>query len=60
MLAPLPARDRLLRAMLLLHSVVLIEPLHDLVASTWFALAGPKGLPNEIVQRLNQNNGMKK
>jgi tripartite-type tricarboxylate transporter receptor subunit TctC len=33
---------------------------YDLVASTWFALAGPKGLPNEIVQRLNQNNGMKK
>jgi tripartite-type tricarboxylate transporter receptor subunit TctC len=30
---------------------------YDLVASTWFALAGPKGLPNEIVQRLNQDIG---
>ena len=27
---------------------------YDLVASTWFSLAGPKGLPNEIVRRLNQ------
>ena len=27
---------------------------YDLVASTWFALAGPKGLPNDITRRLNQ------
>lgn len=27
---------------------------YDLVASTWFSLSGPKGLPKEIVQRLNQ------
>ena len=27
---------------------------YDLVASTWFSFAGPKGLPKEIVQRLNQ------
>lgn len=27
---------------------------YDLVASTWFALEGPKGLPDEIVQRLNR------
>jgi tripartite-type tricarboxylate transporter receptor subunit TctC len=27
---------------------------YDLVASTWFSLSGPKGMPNEIVQRLNQ------
>ena len=26
---------------------------YDLVASTWFALEGPKGLPDEVVQRLN-------
>jgi tripartite-type tricarboxylate transporter receptor subunit TctC len=26
---------------------------YDLVASTWFSLSGPKGLPKEIVQRLN-------
>jgi len=27
---------------------------YDLVASTWFTLTAPKGLPNEIAQRLNQ------
>ena len=27
---------------------------YDLVASTWFSFSGPKGLPKEIVQRLNQ------
>jgi tripartite-type tricarboxylate transporter receptor subunit TctC len=27
---------------------------HDLVASTWFSISGPKGLPKEIVQRLNE------
>jgi tripartite-type tricarboxylate transporter receptor subunit TctC len=27
---------------------------YDLVASTWFALEGPKGMPDEIVQRLNR------
>jgi tripartite-type tricarboxylate transporter receptor subunit TctC len=27
---------------------------YDLVASTWFALAGPKGLPDEVTQRLNR------
>lgn len=27
---------------------------YDLVASTWFSLVGPKGLPNGIVRRLNQ------
>lgn len=27
---------------------------YDLVASTWFSLSGPKGMPKEIVQRLNQ------
>ncbi len=27
---------------------------YDLVASTWFSLSGPKDLPKEIVQRLNQ------
>jgi tripartite-type tricarboxylate transporter receptor subunit TctC len=27
---------------------------YDLVASTWFALEGPKGVPDEIVQRLNR------
>lgn len=27
---------------------------YDLVASTWFALEGPKGIPDEIVQRLNR------
>ena len=27
---------------------------YDLVASTWFSLSGPKGLPKEIVQRLNR------
>jgi tripartite-type tricarboxylate transporter receptor subunit TctC len=27
---------------------------YDLVASTWFALAGPRGLPNDITRRLNQ------
>lgn len=27
---------------------------YDLVASTWFALLGPKGLPAEITRRLNQ------
>jgi tripartite-type tricarboxylate transporter receptor subunit TctC len=26
---------------------------YDLVASTWFAISGPKGLPPEIVRRLN-------
>jgi tripartite-type tricarboxylate transporter receptor subunit TctC len=26
----------------------------DLVATTWFAVAGPAGVPNNIVQRLNQ------
>jgi tripartite-type tricarboxylate transporter receptor subunit TctC len=26
---------------------------YDLVASTWFSLEGPKGMPDEIVQRLN-------
>jgi tripartite-type tricarboxylate transporter receptor subunit TctC len=26
---------------------------YDLVASTWFSFSGPKGMPNEIVQRLN-------
>jgi tripartite-type tricarboxylate transporter receptor subunit TctC len=25
----------------------------DLVAATWFSLSGPKGLPNDIAQRLN-------
>ncbi len=27
---------------------------YDLVASTWFSFSGPKGMPKEIVQRLNQ------
>jgi len=27
---------------------------YDLVASTWFSFSGPKGLPGEIVQRLNR------
>ena len=27
---------------------------YDLIASTWFSFSGPKGLPKEIVQRLNQ------
>jgi tripartite-type tricarboxylate transporter receptor subunit TctC len=27
---------------------------YDLVASTWFALEGPKGVPDEIVQRLSR------
>jgi len=27
---------------------------YDLVASTWFSFSGPKGLPKEIVQRLNR------
>ena len=27
---------------------------YDLVASTWFSLAGPKGLPDAVTQRLNQ------
>jgi tripartite-type tricarboxylate transporter receptor subunit TctC len=27
---------------------------YDLVASTWFALVGPKGLPDDITQRLNR------
>jgi tripartite-type tricarboxylate transporter receptor subunit TctC len=27
---------------------------YDLVASTWFSFSGPKGLPPEIVQRLNE------
>jgi tripartite-type tricarboxylate transporter receptor subunit TctC len=27
---------------------------YDLVASTWFALAGPKGLPPEITKRVNE------
>jgi tripartite-type tricarboxylate transporter receptor subunit TctC len=27
---------------------------YDLVASTWFSFSGPKGLPKEIVQRLNE------
>ena len=27
---------------------------YDLVAITWFSFSGPKGLPKEIVQRLNQ------
>ena len=27
---------------------------YDLAASTWFSFSGPKGLPKEIVQRLNQ------
>jgi tripartite-type tricarboxylate transporter receptor subunit TctC len=27
---------------------------YDLVASTWFALAGPKGLPDDVTQRLNR------
>ena len=27
---------------------------YDLVASTWFTLTGPKGLPKEIAQRLNE------
>ena len=27
---------------------------YDLVASTWFTLTGPKGLPSEITQRLNR------
>jgi tripartite-type tricarboxylate transporter receptor subunit TctC len=27
---------------------------YDLVASTWFSISGPKGMPREIVQRLNQ------
>ncbi len=27
---------------------------YDLVASTWFSLSGPKGMPKEIVQRLNE------
>jgi tripartite-type tricarboxylate transporter receptor subunit TctC len=27
---------------------------YDLVASTWFSFSGPKGLPKEVVQRLNQ------
>jgi tripartite-type tricarboxylate transporter receptor subunit TctC len=27
---------------------------YDLVASTWFALAAPKGLPSDITRRLNQ------
>jgi tripartite-type tricarboxylate transporter receptor subunit TctC len=27
---------------------------YDLVASTWFSFSGPKGMSNEIVQRLNQ------
>jgi tripartite-type tricarboxylate transporter receptor subunit TctC len=27
---------------------------YDLVASTWFSFSGPKGVPKEIVQRLNQ------
>jgi tripartite-type tricarboxylate transporter receptor subunit TctC len=26
----------------------------DLVATTWFALSGPSGLPNDIVERLNR------
>ena len=29
---------------------------YDLVASTWFSFSGPKGLPKEIVQRLNRGN----
>ena len=27
---------------------------YDLIASTWFSFSGPKALPKEIVQRLNQ------
>jgi tripartite-type tricarboxylate transporter receptor subunit TctC len=27
---------------------------YDLVATTWFAVSGPKGMPPEIVQRLNE------
>jgi len=27
---------------------------YDLVASTWFSLSGPKGMPKEIMDRLNQ------
>ncbi|MEA3025910.1 MAG: hypothetical protein QOF91_1195 [Alphaproteobacteria bacterium] len=27
---------------------------YDLVASTWFSFSGPKGLPKQIVQRLNE------
>jgi tripartite-type tricarboxylate transporter receptor subunit TctC len=27
---------------------------YDLVASTWFSFSGPKGMPKDIVQRLNQ------
>jgi tripartite-type tricarboxylate transporter receptor subunit TctC len=27
---------------------------YDLVASTWFSFSGPKGMPKEIVQRLNE------
>jgi tripartite-type tricarboxylate transporter receptor subunit TctC len=27
---------------------------YELVASTWFSLEGPKGMPDEIVQRLNR------
>ena len=27
---------------------------YDLVASTWFSFSGPKGMPKEIVQRLNR------
>jgi len=27
---------------------------YDLVASTWFSLSGPKGMPQDVVRRLNQ------
>src|ERR1051325_3433871 len=51
MLAPLSARDRLLRAMLLLHSVVLIEPLHDLVGQALGPGQREPGAGDEIVAR---------
>jgi tripartite-type tricarboxylate transporter receptor subunit TctC len=30
----------------------------DMVSSSWFALSGPKGLPHEIVERLNREVGI--